>query len=248
MTITNISVALSMEWGGMALPSAVTAEKQWPSAVPLAEPTRLVRPVFKVAVDRHGAFFVLAELPEPARRPYRQLRLLRADSHGVLTGITGLTVEEPEVIAWQVTEFTPDHRGGVYLLEALQRRDQEVDLRLRRVSEGGATRWVRQLRHDSRSLDYESLTGRFEDVLAPDGESVYLPSRYPVPGLVRLDPDTGGLVAGYDFGEPHDRLAIDRLHRVFYARRVGDGDDQRTVLIRRVLETGNRDVIQPGLA
>lgn len=226
----------------------VVAERQVVSALPGPSSKRLVRPVPAVRVDRSGRLAVLAEVPGPEGGPQPAYRLVGVDTTGAVAGWSAVAPDAGYVSGWHVLDFQPDQCGGVYLLEVLQGPSQEFEHRLRRVGPDGDTVWFRRGPLNTRVLDFTELAGKFERLLVPDDDSVYLASRYPVQGLARFDAESGDLVTTYDMEEPHDHLTLDAAHWAYYSRMLDEGGPPRLVVIRRSLETGEREVIEPETA
>lgn len=204
---------------------------------------RTVRPVFRIRVDDAGRGYLLFDTPQNAASAERRYHLLRFEPDGSFAEQYAFDGNASGVRTWQIMDFAPDHRGGLYLLELLERDSGELLRRLRRLDAQGNEAWAREGDLDLQALDFERLAGKLESVLAPDADSLYLPSRYPHSGLARLDPADGSVATTYSWDEPSDKLTIGPSGDVYYSRMLDEG----RVIVRRNPTSGDRVQIEPDL-
>jgi len=202
---------------------------------------RTVRPVFRIRLDEAGHGYLLFDVPQNAASAARLYHLLRFEPEGSFAEQYAFGVNASGIRTWQIMDFAPDHRGGLYLLELLERDSGELVRRLRRLDGQGNEVWARSGDLDLQVLDFDRLAGKLENVLAPDADSLYLPARYPHEDLARLDPADGRVLDVYSWDEPSDKVTIGPSGDVYYSRML----DQGRVLIRRNVTSGDRVQIEP---
>ncbi|AFZ25549.1 hypothetical protein Cylst_3399 [Cylindrospermum stagnale PCC 7417] len=169
---------------------------------------RMIRPVYSIRLDKNKNLYILFEVPQETEPDERKYRVMRFNSQGNFIDQLDLSVNANSIDRWDIVDFYPDHQNGIYLLEILETNQHKLSHRLRRINSQGKDIWVKQGELNYQKLDFPSFAGKFESLIAPDENSLYLPVRSPKQGLASFDVATGEILAVYNWDEPSDKLTI----------------------------------------
>jgi hypothetical protein len=206
--------------------------------------SRLVRPLFGIRIDRDGNGYIAFDVPQMAEPSLRKFRIFVFDKEGRISNSFDLRLDAPNISLWQIIDFRPDHEGGIFLLELLETKQGKLLYRLRRSDGQAKILWEKFGSLSLKSLDFQSLQGRFEEIITPDRYSLFLPARYPQQGLAQFDIVTGELCSLYVFDELYDKLTMDHACRVYYSLLLSDASRARHVLVRFDIYKKSREVIE----
>ncbi len=185
--------------------------------------------------------FDIPQMVQPSERKYR---LMRFNSQGHLSHQFDINLDRNNIGRWQIIDFRPDHQGGIYLLEVLETNQQELFHRLRRVDSQGHEIWSKKAPLNYQDLDFDNLAGKFEYLIAPDRNSLYLPTRYPQQGLASFNVSNGEIDSVYKWEESPSQLTITSSQEVYYSHFLDEAAGERIILVKRNLINDHRDIIE----
>ncbi|MEQ8386720.1 MAG: hypothetical protein RH949_30635 [Coleofasciculus sp. A1-SPW-01] len=239
------NLIISIPWGNQEHSIPHTAyEKVSLSGMFTGQSKRKIRPVYPIRLDQDENLYLIFDSPQGAAPSERKYRLMRFNNQGNLTDEFDINLNADSIERWQILDFHPDHQGGVYLLEVLGTTQHQLFHRLRRVNSQSQEIWSKKEILNYRDLDFYKLAGKLEYLIAPDRDSLYLPTRYPKQGLASFDVNTGDIISANQWNESASKLTITSSHEVYYSRILDDASRKRHVLIRQNLSNGNREVIE----
>lgn len=205
---------------------------------------RLVRPLYGIRIDRSGNGYIIFDIPQGADLPTRQATVMVFNQAGQISNRYLLSLNAENFVSWQIVDFCPDHQGGVCLLELLETEQRKFLYRIRRCGVHGNTLWEKYGAPNLQTLDFQHLQGKFQTLIVPDRNALFLPARYPQQGIAHFDLTTGEMLSVYQLDELYDRLTMDHAHRVYYNLLLDDTAGSRYVLIRFDLHSRSREVIE----
>ncbi len=238
-------LAFSVPWGSDAgsIPH-IAYETVSLSGMVMPASKRRIRPLYAIRLDQQRNLHVLFDVPQGAAPAERQYRLMRFDNQGNFINQLDISIEAQNIRMWHIVDFQPDHQDGLYLLEVLETNQGEMVHRLRRLNPLGDELWTRTAPLNYRELDFENLAGKFEYLIVPDQDTLFLPTRYPEQGLGRFDVSTGKLISVHKWDGPSTRITAGLPNEVYYSGFVDDALGQRYVLVRQNVISGYRSIIE----
>lgn len=238
-------LALTVPWGqGAKSIPPVEYEKVSLSGRFITESKRMMRPVYAIRIDQDGNLYFLYETTQEKKSSMQKYRLMSFNNQGDSINQFDFIVNAQNVGTWRILDFSPDHQNGVYLLEFLETQDGTLTYRLRRLNQQGLELWVRSGSLNHKAVDFSHFEGKFEYLIVPDKNALYLPARYPQRGLAGFDVSTGKMLSVYDWDEPSDKLTMGPSGEIYYSRLLDDVSGKRHALIKRELIKGKREVIE----
>jgi len=219
--LSRLTVALDLSWGegpGSVPPRRVVLPSVGaPSARPL-------RPVFPLRPEPDGGLLVLAD-PQLDAQARQFLRL-----HDGRTTWQTLSPEIDDIVRWQIVDFLPDGRGGIYLLEYLDRRNEQWINRVRHVDGDGTTTWFITGPFDPLATDVTTLRGMFARLQKPAGGALWVIPRATSAGMLALDPEHGWISATARLDADILNLLVTPAGEAVYGR-MADVDGQFTPML-----------------